>query len=93
MSVACSKAGISRQHAYRTRQLEPEFAEAWQTALDASVDALEAKAFELARAGDSGLIQWLLRAHRGNVYNAPNRNEHAVLGKIVLIPTTVEGDE
>jgi len=93
VTVAASKAIVSRQHAYRVRSEDPAFNEAWTAALDASVDAVEAKAFALAKAGDASLIQWLLRSHRPSTYRETTRQEHAVLGKIVLIPAKAAGDE
>jgi acyl-CoA thioesterase len=64
VSVACKAAGISRDTAYTHRLKDEAFASAWLSALGASVDELETKAFELAMAGDSTLITFMLRCHK-----------------------------
>ena len=75
------------------REQDAEFAEAWQEALDASLDELEATAFKRAKEGDSQLISWLLRCHRPSIYRDTQRTEHAVLGKIVfMLPEKEERD-
>ena len=51
IALAAQAAGISRRHVYRTRELDPKFAERWQEALDTSVDMLEAKAHEVGFVG------------------------------------------
>lgn len=93
VSAACAAVQISRTKAYRVREQDADFAEAWQEALDASLDELEATAFKRAKEGDSSLITWLLRCHRPERYREVARSEHAVLGRIVLIPAKAEGDE
>jgi hypothetical protein len=67
------------------RQQDAAFAEAWQEALDASLDELEATAFKRAKEGDSQLISWLLRCHRPERYRDTSRQEHAVLAKLVFV--------
>lgn len=93
ISVAASKARVTRQHCYRAREADPVFRVKWQEAIDASVDALEAKAFALAKAGDGQLLSWLLKCHRGSTYNTPSRSEVAVAGGIVLLPMKELQDE
>ncbi len=93
ISRACKHARISRQTAYRWREQDPEFAAKWQEALDGSLDELEGVAFSLAKRGDQQLLTWLLRSHRPQIYRETSRQEHAVLGRIVLIPAKAEGDE
>ena len=93
VTVACGRARISRAEAYRRRAQDPAFAEAWQAALDASLDSLEAKAFAMAKAGDTNLIQWLLRCHRPERFREMARSEHAVLGRLVfMLPEKEERD-
>ena len=65
---------MSRQQAYRVRSECPQFKADWKAALDASVDELEARAFQIALEGrDSNLLQYMLRAHRPETYREPRR--------------------
>jgi hypothetical protein len=99
VKAACSAAGISRMTAYRYRDADAEFAENWQYALQQSVDDLEAVAFKLASEGDSNLIQFLLRAHRPEIYKDTQRREltgadgRPLTGKIIFLPAKELGDE
>src|SRR5438132_96271 len=68
IKAACKAANVSRQTAYRNRHDDTEFSAAWQDALDASVDELEARAFQLALGGDSRLVEFMLKSHRPSVY-------------------------
>ena len=83
---ACASANVSRQTAYRTRESDAAFAEAWRDALDQSVDELEARAFKLALEGDSKLIEFMLKSHRPAVYRETTRTEIGIAAKIVLLP-------
>ncbi len=93
VKAACAAAGVSRQTAYRTRDGDSEFREAWQSALDASVDELEARAFQFALEGDSRLVEFMLKSHRPAVYRETQRHEVGLLGGIVLLPAKKEGAE
>jgi hypothetical protein len=93
ISRACSKAGISRQTAYRTREQDPEFASLWAAAISEAVENLEALVFRKAAEGDTQLATWLLRAHKPEVYRERQEHAHAFVGKIVLIPARAAGDE
>jgi len=88
---ACKAARVSRQTAYRHKAEDTEFRDAWQEAIDASLDELEATAFRKAKEGDAQLITWLLRCHRPQVYR--ERSEVAVAGGIVFLPQKSTGDE
>lgn len=52
VSVACRIARISRKGAYQARATDREFAAAWDEAIEAGVDAVEASAFKSAVYGD-----------------------------------------
>ena len=93
VTTACAAAGVSRQSAYRTRADDPAFAEKWQSALDKSIDELEARAFKLALEGDPNLIQFMLRSHRPATYRETSRHEIGLLGGIVFLPAKKEGAE
>ncbi len=86
IALACERARISRQTAYRTRAADSAFALAWQEALEASLDELEGKAFELAKRGSEQLLTWLLRCHRPDTYRETTRTEVGIVAKIVLMP-------
>jgi hypothetical protein len=96
---ACAAAGVSRMTAYRYRDVNADFARDWQLAIRHSVDDLEAVAFKLAAEGDAGLIQFLLRCHRPEIYKDTQRREltgaggRPLAGKIVFLPPKDSGDE
>jgi hypothetical protein len=93
VGLAAKAAGISRETAYKHRRDNPLFAAAWASVLDDSIDDLEVKAFQEALGGNVPLIQFLLKAHRRNIYGDVSRHEHALLGKILILPAKAEGDE
>jgi hypothetical protein len=90
---ACLAAGIDRATAYRHRLDDEDFAEQWQDAIQGSVDELEHKAFQLALAGDSNLITFMLRCHKPEVYRDTQRHEVGLLGGIVLLPSKKDEPE
>jgi hypothetical protein len=51
VSEACRQAGITRKAAYDLRKANPEFAEAWNDALEESTDELVGEAYRRAREG------------------------------------------
>jgi hypothetical protein len=57
------------------------------------VDELEHKAFQLALAGDSNLITFMLRCHKPEVYRDIQKHEVGLLGGIVLLPAKQSGPE
>jgi hypothetical protein len=75
VQAAAKSAGVGRSHAYATRLNDEIFAAAWDDALGASIDKLEHKAFQLAMAGDSTLITFMLRCHKPSVYRDVQRME------------------
>lgn len=67
--LACQKANIDRKTAYNWRKKYRGFAAAWDDALEDAVDALEIAARKIALVAlDRNMIQFLLRAHRREVY-------------------------
>lgn len=93
VTAACKAGRVGRQTVYSARKSDPAFAAAWQDALDASVDELEARAFQLALEGDSRLVEFMLRCHRPNPYRETTRAEVAVVGGIVFLPAKEAGNE
>ncbi|HEY4752910.1 MAG TPA: hypothetical protein VIH37_06460 [Candidatus Limnocylindrales bacterium] len=68
VSLAARACGIDRTTPYALRQRDEGFAAMWQEAQDAAVDALEARARQLALEGNTTLLMFLLRAHRPERY-------------------------
>jgi hypothetical protein len=93
VQAACKSAGIARSRAYECRDADKRFAAAWQDALGASIDKLEHKAFQLAMAGDSTLITFMLRCHKPELYRDVQKHEVGLLGGIVFLPAKEKGDE
>ncbi len=75
--AACRAAGIDRKTAYNHRDQSPEFAAAWDVALQDAIDILEAVAAERARKSSDTLLIFLLKAHRPDKYRETVRNEHS----------------
>ncbi len=90
---ACMVAKIDRATVYRHRELDEQFAEEWRAAIQASVDELEHKAFQMALDGDSNLITFMLRCHKPEVYGDRSRVDVGLLGGIVLLPAKESGAE
>jgi len=74
--LSCKAAGIPRRTAYRWRDKWSTFADAWEEALNDACDRLEAEAWRRAiEEGSDRLLMFLLKAHRSNFYNPPQRQE------------------
>jgi hypothetical protein len=82
-----------RRTVYRLRESDQQFADEWKAAIQASVDELEHKAFQLALDGDSNLITFMLRCHKPEVYRDVQKHEVGLLGGIVLLPPKEKGAE
>lgn len=66
--AACVAAGISRSNAYKRRDTDPEFAEAWDEAVDNACDLLEGVYFSRALEQSDRALEFLLRANRREKY-------------------------
>ena len=73
--ASCQAAGITRQAAYHARGKLPTFADAWDHALADAVDVLEMTAWKRAQEYSDGLIKFLLKAHRRELYGDHMRQE------------------
>lgn len=62
--LACQVAGVKRRTAYEHRAKYPEFAEAWEDAVEDGIDALEAIARQRALQSSDTLMIFLLKAKR-----------------------------
>lgn len=88
---AAAAAGVHRATCYRARDLDPGFSSAWDACIAESVDTVEATCFRLAIAGDPRLIEFILKAHRGETYR--ERSEVAVGGGLVFLPVKQPGPQ
>lgn len=77
VSRACRLAGFARQTAYRYRDDDLTFAEAWDDALEEGVEALEEAVWRRAKRESDTLAIFLLKAHKPAKYNVPTKNEHS----------------
>ena len=94
VTLACRAANISREMVYRSRRSDAAFAEAWQSAQDEAVDFLENKAWDLAmKQNIVPLLMFLLKSHRPQVYSRPEQHQHALLGRIVILPEKEDRDD
>jgi hypothetical protein len=73
--LACHAAGISRTQAYRERQRNPHFAQAWDQAEEDATEALEAEVRRRALSVSDTLLIFLLKARRPAVYRDNARLE------------------
>ena len=61
---AAADAGVGRSTAYEWRDAEPDFAKAWDDAVETGTDALEDEAVTRAKAGSDTLLIFMLKARR-----------------------------
>lgn len=88
ISKAARGAGITRQAVYERAKRDPEFKAALEEILHASVDAVEAKCFELANAGNERLIMFILSAHKRETYGKQAQEiKHS--GSITVTPDSL----
>lgn len=66
--AACLAAGISRSNAYKRRDNDPEFREAWDEAVDNACDLLEGVYFSRALKQSDRALEFLLKANRREKY-------------------------
>jgi hypothetical protein len=73
--ASAQAAGVDWSTAYKARKREPRFADAWEMAEQEALDLLEARAMQLAMAGDAHLLIFLLKARRPATYRDNARLE------------------
>jgi len=64
VTLAARGAGVSRTEIYELRHNEPEFAKAWDSAIEEAVELLEAVAWQRAKNQSDSLIMFLLKAYK-----------------------------
>jgi hypothetical protein len=67
-TAACEAAGLSRAHTYAWRGEDPEFADAWDRAIDQGTDKLEDIAMQRAKEKSDVLMIVMLKARRPEKY-------------------------
>jgi hypothetical protein len=75
VTVAARSAGVSTRACYKARDADPEFAEAWNDAINKSVDTLEHEVFTRALKEDNQLAMFVLKAFRPERYRETSRLE------------------
>lgn len=68
VSRACRLARVERHIVYTLKKNDESFSEQWESAINEGLEGLEESAWEVAKAGDRGMITFLLKAHRPEVY-------------------------
>lgn len=68
ITQACKAACIDPATVYEARSKDPEFRAAWEQALDDGMNAIEAKAMQVATNGDGAMIRFLLMTRRREKY-------------------------
>jgi hypothetical protein len=86
---ACAAIGVSRSTAYRHRRRCPEFARAWDEALELPIRILEDEALERAldRADPASarLLMFLLKARKPEVYGERSRTAEPAVDLAALV--------
>lgn len=72
---AAQQAGVDRGYVYKLRGLDREFSDAWDAALDAGRELLEAEAHRRAHTVSDTLMIFLLKAHDPARYRETYRHE------------------
>jgi len=86
VTAACRVSNVSRRTAYDLKHADPEFAAAWDDALNQSLDYLEHQVFVRGCKDDTRAAEIILKAYRPDRYCDKMRIEAAVVGGIILLP-------
>jgi Bacteriophage Sf6, terminase small subunit-like len=76
VTAACNRAVITRRTVYNWWEADPEFAAAWDDAIEAGTDALEDEALRRAKDKSDTLLIFLLKARRPEKYKDRVSTEH-----------------
>ena len=82
---AAQAAGVSRWTAYRWRDNDPAFAQAWKDALEDCADIMESSVYKRGLAGDSILSMFWLKAHRPEFRDRVSVDVKAVQAEIAQL--------
>jgi hypothetical protein len=81
VASAAKKVGVDRATVYRGRHRDAEFDDAWTAIYDTGTDELEAKAMEKALAGDSVMLQFMLKARSRTSTASASRSTTTARGR------------
>ena len=76
--ASCNAAGVSRKVAWAAQKRDPDFAAAWNDALEEACDILEWVARKRALTTSDVLLIFLLKAHRPEKYADRLQVEHVI---------------
>ncbi len=76
IGIALSRARRARGAMYLWRREDPDFAEAWDEALEEGTDLLEDEARRRAMAGSDHLLMFILKSRRPAQYRERSVHEH-----------------
>ena len=77
VSASAAAVGRTRQSMYEAREKDPEFADAWQDALETGTDSLEDVAIARGKAKSDVLLLASLRARRPDKWSHPADGKRA----------------
>ena len=94
--ASCWQASISHKTAYRWRDTWATFADDWAEALEDACDVLEAEARRRAMSVSDGLLMFLLKAHRPEVFGDKSEIDiksggEKLPGPVIFLPV-VDGE-
>jgi transposase-like protein len=89
VSAAAKRASIARSDAYAWKAADPDFSAAWDSAVEESIDILEAECRRRALKQSDLLLIFLLRHRRASVFRPPSRYQVAGDAEGVPIKTEV----
>ena len=82
VTAAAEAIGISRASLYNAREIDPDFAAAWNDAVERGTDTLEDEAVKRARNSSDTLLIFLLKGRRPEKFKERFVAEHS--GKIAV---------
>src|SRR5207249_3229027 len=75
VALAARHSGVAKRTCYDAREADPEFASAWDKALNLSIGKLEHEGFKRALKNDSRLLEFYLKAHLPEIYRETSKLE------------------
>lgn len=76
VTAAAQAIGVGRRTVYDWREADPDFASAWDEAVEDGTDLLEDEAWRRAFAGSDTLLIFLLKARRPHKYRDNHHVQH-----------------
>ncbi len=91
VAKACRGARVSRAAVYAWRKADPEFAKAWEAAIEIGVGVVEDEAVRRALQGSDNLLIFLLKAYRPEKYSDKRQLQIGGPGLAEIICSMSEG--